>query len=266
MEFVLRGSRYHLFLLERGSGTFIAEDGEHRLLPPTICWLPDRRVGTIGVAAGSTGILVSIPDSLLGMSIPQGIMGSQVRQIISMTQQYQHVSTESFHTMQNQALLAEREIMANGLGVETVLQNSTSIMLVELWRLSGTEIIQPIPLPRNLIHTFTSLLDVHLHDHWSVAEYANHMGVSRDRLTSVLRRATGEAPQSLIHQKMIAEAKVLLTSSSQQASEVAFTLGFNDPAYFSRFFKRHTGMTPARFRRDKRKAEPAEEGSFADWP
>ena len=82
----------------------------------------------------------------------------------------------------------------------------------------------------------------------------------------VLRRATGEAPLALIHRKMIAEAKILLVSSSQQVAEVAFTLGFNDPAYFNRFFQRHVGTTPARFRREKRRPEQSEEESYAAWP
>ncbi len=264
--FVLRGGRYHLFLLESGSGILAAEDGEHRLTPPTIYWLPDGMVRTITVSAGSTGILVSIPDALLGQAIPQDILGSQVRRIIGMRQHLQQVAPESFQTMQSHAQLAERELAANGPGMETVLQNSVSIILIELWRLSGAEVVQPVPLPRNLVHTFVSLLDVHLRDHWSVADYASHMGVSRDRLTSVLRRATGESPLSLIHKKMIAEAKVLLTSTNQQVAEVAFTLGFNDPAYFSRFFQRHIGMTPARFRRDKRRPESEDAESFAAWP
>lgn len=265
-EFVLRGGRFHLFLLENGSGALVAEDGEHRLMPPTICWLPDGTARTVKVAAGSTGILVSIPDALLGQAIPQDIMGNQVRQIIGLRQHLQHVVADSFQTMLHHAQLVERELNENNPGIVTMLQNSVSIMLVELWRLSGTAMIQPLPLPRNLVHTFMLLLDVHLRDHWGVADYASHMGVSRDRLTSVLRRATGEAPLALIHRKMIAEAKILLASSNQQVAEVAFTLGFNDSAYFNRFFKRHVGNTPARFRRDKHKTGPAEEESFAAWP
>jgi len=265
-EFVLRGGRYHLFLLESGSGSLIAEDGEHRLLSPSICWLPDGTARTLRVSAGSSGILVSIPDALLGRAVPQDVVGSQVRQAMGLRQHLQQVDAASFQTMSHHAQLAERELNNNSPGMETVLQNSVSIVLVELWRQSGADVVQPLPLPRNLVHTFMSLLDVHLSDHWTVAKYADHMDVSRDRLTSVLRRATGEAPLALIHRKMVAEAKVLLTSTSQQVAEVAFTLGFNDPAYFNRFFQRYVGTTPARFRREKHKPDTSEEESFAAWP
>lgn len=265
-EFVLKGGRFHLFLLESGSATLVAEDGEHRLAPPAICWLPDGNARTVKISAGSVGIMTSISNAMLGRSVPQDIMGNQIRQIIGLRQHLQTVESESFMTMLHHAQLAERELNANAPGIETVLQSSVSIMLVVLWRLSGSEMIRPLPLPRNVVHTFMSLLDVHLRDHWSVADYADHLDISRDRLTSVLRRATGEAPLSLIHRKMIAEAKILLVSSSQQVAEVAFTLGFNDPAYFNRFFQRHVGTTPARFRREKSRPEPDEDGSFAAWP
>ncbi len=264
--FELRGGRFHLFLLENGAGTLVAEDGEHGFTPPTISWLPDGMARTITVSAGSTGVLVSIPEALLGKSIPQGVVGSQLRQVMGLRQHHQQVDADAFQVMSNYAQLAERELVRIAPGMDTVLENAVSIMLVELWRLSGVEVIRPVPLPRNLVHSFMSLLDVHLRDHWSVADYADHLGVSRDRLTSVLRRATGEAPLALIHGKMIAEAKVLLTSTTQQVAEIAFTLGFNDPAYFNRFFQRHVGTTPARYRREKRKPELSEEESFAAWP
>lgn len=265
-EFVLRGGRFHLFVLKDGVAIVLAEDGEHRLMPRGTCWLPNGVQRRVTLDAGSRGIMLSIPDSMLGKSVPHDVMGSQIRQAIGLVHSFQQIEAASFQTILNQVELIDRELLDNRAGMETMLQNAVSSLMVELWRLSGADTIQPLPLPKNLVHTFMSLLDVHLRDHWSVARYADHMGISRDRLTSVLRRATGEAPLALIHKKMTAEAKILLTSSSQQVAEIAFMLGFNDPAYFNRFFQRHVGMTPARFRRDKRKPDQVDDDSYAAWP
>ncbi len=265
-EFVLRGGRYHLFLLRGGAATVVAGDGEHRLSARGLSWLPNGAGRRVALEAGSQALMLSIPDAGLGRSIPGEILGHQVRHIVGLVHHVPQTEPEIFQSILQQMLLIERELAANRPGMDVILQNSVSCLLVELWRLSGAETIQPLSLPVNIVHTFVSLLDVHLRDHWSVAQYAAHMGISRDRLTSVLRRATGEPPLALIHARMIAEAKTLLTSSGLQVSEIAFLLGYNDPAYFNRFFQRHVGTTPARFRREWRKPVAVEADSFAAWP
>ncbi len=264
-EFVLRGGRFHLFLLSRGAGLLEAEDGPHRLAERSLCWLPNGTPRRLGLEAGSRGLLLSIPDVMLGRSIPDDIVGSQMRQAIGLKHCLQHLEADAFAAIESRAGQIEQELFDRRPGAEMVLQNLVSILAVDLWRQSGAQTIEAVPVPRTLVHGFLSLLDVHLRDHWSVARYAEHLGTTRDRLTSVLRRATGETPLALIHRKMIAEAKTLLTSSNQQVAEVAFTLGYNDPAYFNRFFQRHVGETPARYRRDARRQRDGDE-SFAAWP
>ena len=265
-EFDLRGGRFHLLLLLEGGGILIDEQGERPLLPRSIGWLPNGRPRSVRLDAGTTGILTSIPDTILGKAIANDVLGTQMRHVAGLAHHFQQVEKSLFKTLLYQAELVENELQANRPGLETVLQNSVSIMLVGLWRLSGADTMQPLPVPRNLVHSFASLLDVHLRDHWSVARYASHMGISRDRLTSVLRRATGKTPLALIHGKMMEEAKVLLTASNQQVAEIAYTLGFTDPAYFNRFFQRYLGITPARYRREHRRRELDEDESFAAWP
>ncbi len=57
----------------------------------------------------------------------------------------------------------------------------------------------------------------------------------------------------MIHQRLILEAKRLLLHSTISAKEVAYSLNFNDPSYFSRFFKTNTGFSPEGFRKEIRK-------------
>ena len=54
----------------------------------------------------------------------------------------------------------------------------------------------------------------------------------------------------LIEDKLLSEAKMLLLTTGLNMKQIAFQLGFSDPAYFGRFFKRHTGFSPAHYRVD----------------
>jgi len=52
-----------------------------------------------------------------------------------------------------------------------------------------------------------------------------------------------------VHERMLLEAKRNLVYTSMTISVVSYTTGFSDPAYFTRFFKRQTGMSPKEFRK-----------------
>lgn len=82
----------------------------------------------------------------------------------------------------------------------------------------------------------------------SVKYLADQVFLSPNYLSDLLKRETGMNAQDRIHYYLIEEAKTLLLSSDQSVGELAFSLGFEYPQYFSRLFKAKTGMTPGEFR------------------
>lgn len=84
----------------------------------------------------------------------------------------------------------------------------------------------------------------------SVAEIADKLRMSPRYLSDVLRQETGKTAIELIHIFLISEAKNLLQSQDQTVAEIAYRLGFENPPYFSRLFKKETGTSPNQFRRE----------------
>jgi len=82
----------------------------------------------------------------------------------------------------------------------------------------------------------------------SVQQFAERLHVSPAYLSNMLRALTGQTAQQHLHHALIEKAKRLLLSTSLTVSETAFQLGFEYPHYFTRLFKRKTGLTPAAFR------------------
>jgi AraC family transcriptional activator of pobA len=72
--------------------------------------------------------------------------------------------------------------------------------------------------------------------------------VKRDRLNVSVRRATGLSPQAYLHREIMRDACELLASTGLPVSQIAFRLGYVDPAYFNRFFTRQSGQSPGRYR------------------
>jgi AraC family transcriptional activator of pobA len=96
------------------------------------------------------------------------------------------------------------------------------------------------------------LIDTHLAEHPPLAFYARRLGISPTHLNRLSRRHFGESVQALVDRKLVSAARRELVFSPFPAKAVAFSLGFTDPAYFNRFFRKKTGITPGRYRAARR--------------
>jgi AraC family transcriptional regulator, transcriptional activator of pobA len=81
---------------------------------------------------------------------------------------------------------------------------------------------------------------------------AGELNLSSRYLSDLLKQETGKTAIELIHLFLISEAKNLLTGTNFSISEIAYKLGFENPPYFSRLFKKETGMSPNQFRNYKK--------------
>uniref|UniRef100_UPI003342492F helix-turn-helix domain-containing protein n=1 Tax=Castellaniella defragrans TaxID=75697 RepID=UPI003342492F len=107
-----------------------------------------------------------------------------------------------------------------------------------------------IPRPRSHEHfrRFGELLDRSHTAHHDVAYYARSLGITPAHLNTVTRGQAGKSPLELIHERLLLEAGRNLVYTSMTISEISYELGFSDPAYFTRFFKKASGMSPKAFR------------------
>jgi AraC-like DNA-binding protein len=102
--------------------------------------------------------------------------------------------------------------------------------------------------PGSIGARFTRLLDESFRREHSPAFYADHLGVTVGHLNVVLRESLGETTTNLIRDRLMLEARRILVHTAHSIGEVAWHLGFEDPSYFTRAFRRCVGMSPAKFR------------------
>jgi AraC family transcriptional activator of pobA len=95
---------------------------------------------------------------------------------------------------------------------------------------------------------WVALMEAHYREHWPVTRYAAQLGLSAERLNRLVRAEAGRNAQALLHARLVREASRRLVHIAAPVSTIAFELGFDDPAYFCRFFKRHTGSAPRDYR------------------
>jgi AraC family transcriptional activator of pobA len=98
---------------------------------------------------------------------------------------------------------------------------------------------------------FRALVEAHFLEHWTVGRYAQAMRMTEARLNRLTRKVAGKSAFDLIQDRLMLEARRKLIYVAAPISLLAYELGFEDPAYFSRFFKSRIGMTPSAFRRHR---------------
>ncbi|ATG42157.1 transcriptional regulator, AraC family [Phaeobacter piscinae] len=105
------------------------------------------------------------------------------------------------------------------------------------------------PKAHQLFARFETLVNRDFRARRQVSDYARELAVSTTHLNRISHQATGQSASQLINERMLREARRLLIYTTLSAAQIAYELGYADPAHFSRVFARGTGLPPRRFRR-----------------
>ena len=101
---------------------------------------------------------------------------------------------------------------------------------------------------QDIAKKFKILLEQNFLKQFKVNDYAEMLNVSAGHLSDLLKNHFGKTPSDLIQERMLLEIQRILLHSDDSIKEIANTLNFEDPSYFTRFFRKHTGQSPQDFR------------------
>lgn len=261
-------NRCHLFLIVHGRAIYQAAKGPALdLTGPALLWLPRRAEGTLTLAAGGDGAMLDVKEDLVWRAVGEHAVGEPQRLILDRL----IVAPAERLT----PLLAEFRVIVEALVRETmepmpggmaVIELYLGVALVHLWRLSGgiTELSRS-GTGTTLAQQFLQLVELHFRDHLAIDDFARMLGVKRSTLHETCLKLRQQTPLALLHDRIIEEARSRLETTDLPVEQIGFGLGFRDPAYFNRFFRRLTGLTPRAFRLQAVRRKPPVP-SFAAWP
>lgn len=265
-EFSLNPRQSHLFVLEAGSGQAEAPDAVVAFEAPRLIWLPMGRADRVRLAPGARGAALQLSELGALAALPAGLLNARLRAMLQSRLSLPIKDPAARARLTARIEEIRGELFDRAPGAEVAVSSLVSLALVQVWRMAQEDTVSARAAPRSVVERFVQLVAQHRRDHWRVEDYARAAGVSRDRLGSAVQRATGLSPLEYLHRELASEARELLANSGLQVAEIAFRLGFQDPAYFNRFFTRVEGLPPGRWRKRQRRSQGPEATSFAAWP
>ncbi|AFY02536.1 putative transcriptional regulator [Bdellovibrio bacteriovorus str. Tiberius] len=138
------------------------------------------------------------------------------------------------------------EFVSRDRGYGSALKSHLNILILSLFRLSGRTAVKKSE--GAFLGDFERLIELNFNRQHNVEFYAKALGLSPKALTMRVHRLLGKSAREMIHDRCLLEAQRYLGYTSMPVAEVGLTLGFQDPNYFSRFFKAKTGFSPGAFR------------------
>jgi AraC family transcriptional activator of pobA len=100
-----------------------------------------------------------------------------------------------------------------------------------------------------MINNFKKLVDKHFRTYKLPKEYARLLYITPNHLNAISQDVLGKSAGDIIRDRVVLEAKRLLTNAKMDVSEIAYDLNFQDNSYFTRFFKKNAGVAPDQFRK-----------------
>lgn len=237
-----RHTRLHqILLVSAGVGVARFDDRREELAANRLANVPAGVIHAFSFAPQTQGFVVTLASEFLDENLPakEGLRRHLNMAFVAAADEISAILMEQIF----------REFAERRFARAQVLRSLCGALLGVAAR-AGAEHSEA-QAPRNLnplARKFEELREEHFRKHWKVQDYAKALRVSPTHLSRALRAATGLSAAQLVQERLIQEARRNLVFTNLPISTISYTLGFEDPGYFSRVFTAACGVSPRQFR------------------
>ena len=242
---------FQILLLINGRLRVNLEEHQQELEGNWVVSIPPGCVHGFRFPADTQGLVVSIEASLLNSQTQQFQgLASLLDQPHTLDFSEQDVLFTQFKSYLH---LIRQELKHSYIGQAAMLSWLIGSLLMTLWRQLqySHDQVHNNPKSSQTFQQFRQLLEAHYREQWGAQTYAKALHTSVSSLNRLCQEKAGSSAKGLIQERILLEAKRRLIYTQESLERVAESLGFKDPAYFSRFFKNLAGVAPSDYRKAK---------------
>ena len=237
-----RHARLHqVLLVEKGGGSVTLDGKAHLLKQGSLVNVPPNHVHSFRFEKNTRGWVTTIADELMDeLLVGVGTKRSDINQATVLQSDVFMANTVQQIWLEFSSQEKARALMLRGL---------SGVLLAWVARqLAAASIGDAQAKDSVLVQRFKTLIEQNFAAHWTVSQYAKALSISPTHLSRLTRAANGMSALRMIEARLMREARRNLAYTNLSISSIAYTLGFSDPAYFSRVFTRDAGISPKAFR------------------
>lgn len=237
-----RHARLHqVLLVEKGGGSVTLDGKAHLLKQGSLVNVPPNHVHSFRFEKNTRGWVTTIADELMDeLLVGVGTKRSDINQATVLQSDVFMANTVQQIWLEFSSQEKARALMLRGL---------SGVLLAWVARqLAAASIGDAQAKDSVLVQRFKTLIEQNFASHWTVSQYAKALSISPTHLSRLTRAANGISALRMIEARLMREARRNLAYTNLSISSIAYTLGFSDPAYFSRVFTRDAGISPKAFR------------------
>jgi AraC family transcriptional activator of pobA len=238
---------FFILVIEKGEGNHEIDFTPFKVADNTAFFLRPGQVHQLELNAGSKGFLVEFNSEFYHPKEKS----SRLRLRKVSTKNYCKLEVNRFNKLQVLLNSMLEEFNAREEGFEYIIKSSLDIFFIEFMRESSNPKESTLPAnsySQERFEEFLELLEKHIATNKQVANYTDMMNLSPYQLNEITKSSIGKTASEMINEHILLETKRYLLATPNQIKDIADQLGFEDPSYFIRFFKKHTGQSPQEFR------------------
>lgn len=229
-----------------GQGIYRIEDRTWSFSAPTVSFMPSGVVHGFDIESGTDAIVLSVADEALAVIAEHSAL--PLDQPVFVTGQGE---TALWRRLGETIGMIQAEYVEAQAGAEKILPPLIAVALSHIARLDAQSQAVMVPAVVALGGRLRRLIDRHFREDWAVERYVEELGTTRHLLDKAAHQVLGSGVRQAIGERRLVEAKRLLLFTIRTVEDIAYETGFNDPAYFSRFFRQAVGVAPAMWRKGK---------------
>jgi AraC-like DNA-binding protein len=251
LEFPHRHAFFQMVLFTKGGGTHSIDFNSFDIQPDQLYFMAPGQIHTWNFDEQTDGYIINFnesfftsichnPNFVYEFPLFGALKGIPIAQLEG------DIALET----RNQFDRIHDDFIADGDFKNDLLRAMLLELLVRLSRHIQTKV--QVAITKNqyaILRRYEKMIELHFHEKHLPKDYAEMLFVTPNHLNALCNAATGKSAGELIRDRILLEAKRLLVNSSLTITEIAYQLNFEDNSYFSRFFRKYTGVAPEGFRR-----------------
>lgn len=257
VEYPHRHDFFEVLFLHKGSGVHVIDDKRYEVKPPCIFFMSPGQAHKLELSQDIEGYIYIFTSEfyLINQSNQNRLLEFPFFFTIQQTNpplQFEKAEEKLF--LENLFVQAVAEVQKEDYS-EELLRSLLDLILVYATTLYKVdEQMQVKGKGHLLVKRFFQLVEENYQNNYTVNEFASMLAITPNHLTQTVKQLTGKTSNDILQQKQLLEIKRLLIHTNLGVSEIANQLNFVDQSYFTKFFKKITGMTPLRFRAESMKS------------